>query len=239
MATSSVVVGSPPYRRWRPIVRPEDLQAPGTVIQSHFDVPAIDLDDFVSGAAADLRRLWSWAPRAVLCASVAGIGDAEMVLVRRRLREVGVRLVSNRPMPTAELRDAAGRLGVSPEDLARWLVHYLQPKGIQELGTVRSLAVTAAGEPIEPAVKKQQQRWAAQLGLPPWRRWHALGRALPALVALQGDLHVAVERVAHEHGYPEASGLSHACRRLFGAPPSTVRQWIGWEGLLAAFLRGA
>jgi AraC-like DNA-binding protein len=73
-------------------------------------------------------------------------------------------------------------------------------------------------------------------GLPVPSHWLQMGRLLRVATRLQNS-DATISSVAFEHGYPDGFALSNQMERLLGHRPSEVRQRLGWEWLVEAWLR--
>jgi len=73
-------------------------------------------------------------------------------------------------------------------------------------------------------------------GLPVPSHWLQLGRILRVSTRLQ-NTEVSVSALAYEEGYPDGFSLSNQMHRLIGVRPSQVRDHLGWEWILEAWLR--
>jgi len=72
-------------------------------------------------------------------------------------------------------------------------------------------------------------------GLPVPSHWLHFGRVLRACLDLQ-NLESNLFDVACDHGYPDGFALSNQMNRLVGLRPSMVRENLGWEWILEAWL---
>ncbi|NNF11907.1 MAG: helix-turn-helix transcriptional regulator [Gemmatimonadetes bacterium] len=73
-------------------------------------------------------------------------------------------------------------------------------------------------------------------GLPVPSHWLQLGRLLRLTSRLQNS-ETSIASIAYEAGYPDGFSLSNQMQRLIGFRPSQVREYLGWEWLLEAWLR--
>lgn len=71
--------------------------------------------------------------------------------------------------------------------------------------------------------------------LPVPSHWLQFGRLLHVTVQLQ-NTRTNISRVATRFGYPDGFTMSNSMKRLTGYRPSFVRQHLGWEWVLAAWL---
>jgi AraC-like DNA-binding protein len=62
------------------------------------------------------------------------------------------------------------------------------------------------------------------------------GRLIHVAIALQND-DAAVFRIASRYGYPDGFTMSNQMKRLIGYRPSEVRELLGWEWIVEAWLK--
>jgi AraC-like DNA-binding protein len=74
-------------------------------------------------------------------------------------------------------------------------------------------------------------------GLPSPGRWVHMTRCLLPAFALQRELDRSVADVAEAFGFYDASRLAARCRSTFGIGPTGIRELLGFEPLLAPWLR--
>lgn len=72
--------------------------------------------------------------------------------------------------------------------------------------------------------------------LPVPSHWLQFARLLHAAIHLQ-NTSATINRVAARFGYPDGFTMSNSMKRLVGYRPSFVREHLGWEWLLHAWLR--
>ena len=80
-------------------------------------------------------------------------------------------------------------------------------------------------------------RFFSARGLPVPSHWLQFARVLHVALQLQ-NTRTSINRVSTRNGYPDGFTLSNAMKRLTGYRPSFVRENLGWEWLVAAWLRG-
>lgn len=73
-------------------------------------------------------------------------------------------------------------------------------------------------------------------GLPVPSHWLQVGRILRLSSRLQNS-EASIASIAYEAGYPDGFSLSNQMQRLIGFRPSQVRDHLGWEWILEAWLR--
>jgi AraC-like DNA-binding protein len=79
-------------------------------------------------------------------------------------------------------------------------------------------------------------RFFAERGLPVPSHWLQFGRLLHVSVQLQNS-NTNIGRVATRFGYTDGFTMSNSMKRLTGYRPSDVRKNLGWEWLVAAWIR--
>lgn len=73
--------------------------------------------------------------------------------------------------------------------------------------------------------------------LPVPSHWLQFARVLHVAVHLQ-NTSATINRVSGRFGYPDGFTMSNSMKRLVGYRPSFVREHLGWEWLIQAWLRG-
>jgi transcriptional regulator GlxA family with amidase domain len=79
-------------------------------------------------------------------------------------------------------------------------------------------------------------RHFALSGLPVPSHWLQFARLLHVSIQLQNETGAAF-RIATRAGYPDGFTMSNQMKRMIGYRPTEVRNWLGWEWLLEAWLR--
>lgn len=143
--------------------------------------------------------------------------------------------------------DLAELLRKPPSDLAASVTDYLDWRGlgvdretvhllrrIVDLSEeIRSVSALARGLYLS---RRALGRRLMQRGLPVPSHWLQIGRLLRLTGRLQNS-QASLFSVACESGYPDGFSLSNQMHRLTGYRPSQVREYLGWEWLLEAWLR--
>lgn len=80
-------------------------------------------------------------------------------------------------------------------------------------------------------------RFFKERELPVPSHWLQFGRLLHVAVHLQ-NTRVTVNRVSTRFGYPDGFTMSNSMKRLVGYRPTFVREHLGWEWLIQAWLEG-
>lgn len=79
-------------------------------------------------------------------------------------------------------------------------------------------------------------RHFSERGLPVPSHWLQFARLLHVAVQLQ-NTRTSIHRVSGRFGYTDGFTLSNAMKRLTGFRPSFIRQHLGWEWIVAAWLK--
>jgi AraC-like DNA-binding protein len=165
-----------------------------------------------------LRDVRSLEPRTVLPAAYLGTPD--------RLREV---------------------LASPPRSLADSVMRYLKRRGVlrtEEVGRAVQRIFELAPETASISrlarrlytSRRTLGRHFAAARVPVPSHWLQFARLLHVSVHLQNDSS-AIFRLATRAGYPDGFTLSNQMKRLIGFRPSEVRERLGWEWILEAWLR--
>lgn len=122
-------------------------------------------------------------------------------------------------------------------DVATYLELALSPKGLEERAVIQEVAHLVSDQNYVLPQVGSVRRSLRLMGLPSPSRWRALGRVVGLGVALQTEAHPTIAQACRPSGFANGSSASHTCRRLLGVPPRDLRATLGWEWLLARFLR--
>jgi len=165
-----------------------------------------------------LREVRTLEPRTVLPSAYLGTPD--------RLREV---------------------LATPPRSLAETLTRYLRRRGIlrndglaREVQRIFELApevasITRLARRMYTSRRTLGRHFAAA-GVPVPSHWLQFARLLHVAVRLQNESS-AIFRIATRAGYPDGFTLSNQMKRMIGYRPSEVRERLGWEWIVEAWLR--
>jgi AraC-like DNA-binding protein len=148
--------------------------------------------------------------------------------------------------PTPDAEELARLLAREPQDLPAEVTDYLIWRGLRMDGDTRRLVrrtLELAGELKTIAglarslylSRRALGRRFLHRGLPVPSHWLQFGRVLRAAVHLQTS-NDSLFTVASAHGYPDGFALSNQMYRLTGVRPSTVRERLGWEWIVEAWL---
>ncbi len=144
-------------------------------------------------------------------------------------------------------RDAATVLRRPPLDLPADVTDYLRWRGIPvDPDTTRLLrrivelssearTITSLSRQLYMSRRALGRRFLAR-GLPVPSHWLQLARILRLASRLQ-NTEASIFSIAYESGYPDGFSVSNQMHRLIGYRPSQVREFLGWEWILEAWLR--
>jgi transcriptional regulator GlxA family with amidase domain len=79
-------------------------------------------------------------------------------------------------------------------------------------------------------------RFFAARSLPVPSHWLQFARVLHVSIQLQ-NTRTNVSRISMRFGYPDGFTMSNSMKRLTGYRPTFVREHLGWEWIVAAWLR--
>ncbi len=150
-------------------------------------------------------------------------------------------------VPRPQPQDLAHLLRRPPADLSSELTEYLAWRGIaMDQSTTRLVrrvielaadlrSVSALARSMYMSRRALGRRFTTQ-GLPVPSHWLQMARLIRVTIRLQntGD---SVFAVACGMGYPDGFSVSNQMSRLFGVRPSQVRERLGWEWVVEAWLR--
>jgi AraC-like DNA-binding protein len=149
--------------------------------------------------------------------------------------------------PRHDLGELVHLLGRGPEDLGGELLDYLRWRGIildrETRRIVHRLAelsaevttLTAAARGVYLSRRALGRRFRDR-GLPVPSHWLQFCRLLRAASTLQAS-NATLFEAARKLNYPDGFTLSNQMERLLGFRPSTVRERLGWEWIVEAWLR--
>lgn len=234
---------SHPYRHLEPLDPSRDrlratARVPGSAI-------VWTLDDW---RCAEVRRLLECRPGGLMLIVVLPEADRiesdpELIHAVQRCRPHGL-LPQHEDV---EARDVAEVLRRPPLDLPVDVTDYLAWRGlgvdretthllrrIIELSSeIRS--ITALSRSLYLSRRALGRRLMTR-GLPVPSHWLQLGRILRLSTRLQNS-EASISSIAYDLGYPDGFSLSNQMQRLIGCRPSQVREYLGWEWILEAWLR--
>jgi len=134
-----------------------------------------------------------------------------------------------------------------PDDLAREVVDYLVWRGLRVDGDTRHLirrivdlagdlrTVSGLSRSLYLSRRALGRRFMSR-ELPVPSHWLHMGRILKAAIRLQ-NCDASLFDVAGDLGYADGFSLSNQMHRLVGVRPAEVRECLGWEWILEAWLR--
>ncbi len=88
----------------------------------------------------------------------------------------------------------------------------------------------------QPQVGASARTHLHALGLPSPIRWRQLARTLRALIQIQKNSQLSIERAAFANGFADHASLCRLTQNLFGLAPSVLRGTLGWEWLAYRWL---
>lgn len=169
--------------------------------------------------------------------------DASLIQAVQSCRPHGLLPHHDRLSP----RDAREVLRRPALDLAADVTDYLEWRGlvvdretthllrriIERSGELKS--ITALARSLYMSRRALGRRLMTR-GLPVPSHWLQLGRLLRLSSLLQNS-DDSIASIAYGAGYPDGFSLSNQMQRLIGFRPSQVRDFLGWEWVLEAWLR--
>lgn len=137
-------------------------------------------------------------------------------------------------------------LGAPPRHLPRMVVAYLARRQLlltdairrdvrrifERAPDTRSIAKLAL---LASTSRRTLGRRFAELGLPVPSHWLQFARLLHVAVRLQNE-QTAAFRIAARFGYPDGFTMSNQMKRLIDLRPTDIRQCLGWEWIVEAWL---
>jgi AraC-like DNA-binding protein len=148
--------------------------------------------------------------------------------------------------PRVEAEDLTDLLREGPEELPIAVTDYLRWRGIRVDRDTRHLirrtvelsreirTVEGLSRALYLSRRALGRRFVSRR-LPVPSHWLQFSRLLRATIQLQRRRHT-LEAVAMGLGYPDGFSLSNQMTRLTGVRPSVVRERLGWEWLMEAWL---
>lgn len=232
-----------PYERLVPVTggRPELKAAarrPGSALIWHMNAP-----DYTKQKATVEERPGGLALIAILPAGVDLDTDAEVIHALHLCRPHG--LLPYHGTPCAS--DLAAVLRQPPIDLPAEVTDYLSWRGlvvdremarllrriIELSGDLRSISALSRGMYVS---RRALGRRLLRGGLPAPSHWMQLARILKLTSRLQNS-EESIFSAACDLGYPDGFSLSNQMHRVIGYRPSQVREYLGWEWIMEAWLR--
>jgi AraC-like DNA-binding protein len=168
--------------------------------------------------ASVLRTIPDLGPRGVLPSVVTGT-----------MRALRVLLASPPRVLAPAVGDLLMRLGQIPDDEARHRIETI----------IESAAHTSSIEQLAATLCQSRRtlgRFFAERDLPVPSHWLQFARILHVSIQLQ-NTRTNINRVSARFGYPDGFTMSNSMKRLTGYRPSFVREHLGWEWLVEAWLR--
>lgn len=244
MSHSPYAILAPPYVRLHPLaLTRHDLRTQGRKPGSAL-VWQMELEANLGARSAILRgRPGGLALVVILPSETSGGSRPVCEFELHGLRPQGILPHHVSPDPG----DLAQVLKRPPLDLAGEVTDYLRWRGIRadrdSVRLVRRIldlsaelrSVSSVSRSMYISRRALGRRLTLQ-GLPVPSHWLQLGRVLRVAIKLQNS-DATVASVAFDHGYPDGFSLSNQMERLVGHRPSEVRNQLGWEWIVEAWLR--
>jgi AraC-like DNA-binding protein len=211
---------------------------PGSVL-----IWAMGEGDYAKSQAAVEERPGGLALIAILPRAADITDDPDVIHAVQRCRPHG--LLPYHAAPVA--RDLAQVLRRPPLDLAAEVTDYLAWRGlVVDRETTRLLrriielsaelrSITALSRSMYLS-RRALGRRLLNRGLPVPSHWLQLARMLRLASRLQNS-DASVFTIAYDSGYPDGFSVSNQMHRLIGYRPSQVREYLGWEWILEAWLK--
>lgn len=168
--------------------------------------------------ASVLRTIPELGARGVLPSVVTGTTGALRALLAAPPRMLG-------PAVT----DLLVKTGRIPDDAARDRIETI----------IASAAHTSSIDQLAASLCRSRRtlgRFFAERDLPVPSHWLQIGRILHVSIQLQ-NTRTNINRVSARYGYPDGFTMSNSMKRLTGYRPSFVREHLGWEWIVEAWLR--
>lgn len=138
-------------------------------------------------------------------------------------------------------------LATPPRSLAEAVIRYLRRRGILQSEIVehevrRIFDLASETTSVSRLARRMYTsrrtlgRHFAAARLPVPSHWLQFARLLHVAVQLQNDS-AAIFRIATRSGYPDGFTMSNQMKRLIGHRPTEVRECLGWEWIVEAWLR--
>jgi AraC-like DNA-binding protein len=125
-------------------------------------------------------------------------------------------------------------------DLVAALGHVPDPEARARIEAIFARAAhTSSIEELSTALCQSRRtlgRFFAARDLPVPSHWLQFARILHVSIQLQ-NTRTNINRVSSRFGYPDGFTMSNSMKRLTGYRPSFVREHLGWEWIVAAWLR--
>lgn len=229
---------APPYagpEPW-PWVPPSDLPTASSALLAIEPAYLVDARSILLSYLGRFRRVYPQVPICFIVEAHRGAAPEEADIVRPYRRFT--RAILPWPYDRGAFRSAVCRIASS--DLRHWLTWTVRPTRSSEWGAIAYLSSLFGsvdpGAGLEPGIDLDDlRRTLRRMSLPSPKRWDMLVRALPAVLRVQRD-EQPIHEVARTHGYPASRAFRRHCANLFGASPSTLRRYAGWEPLLWRFI---
>lgn len=165
-----------------------------------------------------LRRVPDLGPRGVL----PGVGRSMLAALR-------ILLAAPPRVLSAAVGSYLDDVGFLPDEASRKRVETI----VAEAPRIRSIEALAS---LMCQSRRTLGRFFHERGLPVPSHWLQFARILHVAIQLQ-NTRTNINRVSARYQFPDGFTLSNAMNRLTGFRPSFVREHLGWEWLIEAWLR--
>lgn len=166
-----------------------------------------------------LRHIPDLRPRAVIPSAGRGLGTA----LRTLLAAPPTRL------PTA-VADQLEEAGLLPDDATREVVETIFAAA-PHVSSIERLAARMCQS------RRTLGRFFQTRGLPVPSHWLQFARILHVAIQIQ-NTRLNINRVSARFGYSDGFTMSNSMKRLTGYRPTFVREHLGWEWIVDAWIRG-
>jgi len=232
-----------PYDKVRPLTGGRREMKVAASIPGSALIWAMGRGDYAKSRALVQGRPGGLSLIAILPSATEVTDDPDVLHVVQRCRPHG--LLPDHAGPAVQ--DLAQVLRRPPLDLAADVTDYLLWRGlvvdretthlirrIMELSAeLRSITALSRSMYLS---RRALGRRLFNRGLPVPSHWLQIARMLRLASRLQNS-DASVFSIAYESGYPDGFSVSNQMQRLIGCRPSQVREYLGWEWILEAWLR--
>ena len=179
----------------------------------------------------------------VLPETTESLGDPRFLHLLESVRPMGILPFVENPASAdlaAVLRQPPGDLGAEVTDYLVWRGIPLDRETARLIRRTLTLSaelrsISALSRSLYLSRRALGRRFLGR-GLPVPSHWLQFGRILRVAIRLQNS-DESVLSVGYELGYPDGFCLSNQMFRLTGFRPVEVRQFLGWEWILEAWMR--
>jgi AraC-like DNA-binding protein len=174
--------------------------------------------DDILPIAPILRGVPDLRPRAVIPSAGQGLGSALTTLLAAPPRSL--------PVAVADYLELAGMV---PDEPSRKMVREVFGAAPQ-INSIERLAARMCQS------RRTLGRFFQERGLPVPSHWLQFARLLHVAVQIQ-NTSLNINRIAARFGYTDGFTMSNSMKRLTGYRPSFIREHLGWEWIVQAWVR--